>query len=329
MNVSVIIPCLNEEANIESCINSLLNQTYSQEKYEIIVVDGGSTDRTQDLVNEIQEEHSYINLVLEFKKGTAAGRNTGLKNAKYDYIALIDADCEAPSAWLETLVQHYKNAIQNDNMIVAVGGTNVPPDNTTHFVRAVGIALDSYLGSFSSVQGRQFKNPVYVPSLATLNALYDKQKIVEIGYFDESLGSEAEDADLNFRLNASGYKLFFVPDSFVWHKMRPTPFTWLKNMFRYGKGRARLLKRNPRMWDVCYLLPLLFITFMSTLFLIPFSNIFWAPLLYFPFLFCYSLFQCIKMNSMALVFHVMTVYLTQHVGYAVGEIYGLINPNVK
>lgn len=329
MNVSIIIPCLNEESNIEPCLHSLLNQTYSPAKYEIIVVDGGSMDRTQDIVRKVKKKHPNVHLVVELKKGTATGRNAGLQRSKHNHVALIDADCEAPSTWLDTLVQHFKNATQQDKMIVGVGGSNIPSENTSDFIKAIGIALDSYLGSFSSVQGRRFKNSIYVPSLATLNALYDKQRIVEIGYFDESLGSEAEDADLNFRLISSGYKLYFVPDSFVWHKMRATPFMWLKNMFRYGKGRARLLKRYPQMWEVCYLLPLLFITFMSTLLLVPFSNFFLVTLFYFPVLFGYSLLQCIKMKSFHLVFQVMVVYIAQHIGYAAGEVYGLINPNIK
>lgn len=329
MNVSVIITCLNEEDNIKACLNTLLDQTYSHGNYEIIVVDGGSTDRTQDLVREIGEINPEIRIVVELKKGTAAGRNAGVRASQYDHVAFIDADCEAPFDWIETLVRHFNDAIRKDSSVIAVGGANIPPDDSSTFVQAVGIALDSYLGSFSSVQGRRFKNPVYVPGLATLNVLFDKQKIVEIGCFDESLGSEAEDADINYRLNSSGKRFLFIPDSFVWHKMRPTPRTWLKNMFRYGKGRARLLKRYPQMWAFCYILPILFIICISLILLIPFSKIFILSILYFPVLFCYSLFQCVRKKRPFLLFHVILVYLIQHFGYATGEIYGLINPGVK
>lgn len=329
MNVSVIITCYNEEKNIRECLNTLVCQTYLKDKYEIIVSDGASKDRTQSIIKEFMQKYQNINLVIETKKGTAAGRNAGIKVAKYDYIAFIDADCEAPQNWLETLVEQYRNVQETDKSVVAVGGTNIPPENAGSFLQAIGIALDSYLGSFGSVQGRQFKKPMQVSSLANLNVLYDKKKIIDIGYYDESLVSEAEDADINFRLFSAGNRFLFTPSSFVWHKMRPTPKTWLKNMFRYGKGRARLLKRYPQMWAVSFALPLLFIATIFSLFFTPFSNIFSLSAIYFPLLWCFSLYICLKKRHPELVLHVMLVYLIQHFGYAAGEVYGLLHTKVK
>lgn len=329
MNVSVIVTCYNEEKNIRECLNTLVRQTYPEDKYEIIVADGGSNDRTQSIVKEFLRTNSNVNLVIEPKKGAAAGRNAGVKAAQYDYVAFIDGDCEAPQNWLKTLVEQYLNIQLKDERVIAVGGTNLPPEDSSSFLQAIGVALDSYIGSFGSVQGRQFKKPMNVCSLSNLNVLYNKQKIIEIGYYDESLISEAEDADINFRLFSAGYRFLFIPYSFVWHKMRPTPKTWLKNMFRYGKGRARLLKRYPQMWAVSFVLPLLFIAAIPSLFLIPFSMVFSLSAIYFPVLLCFSLFICIKKNHPELVLHVMLVYLIQHFGYAAGEVYGLLHTKVK
>ncbi len=329
MNVSVIVACYNEENNILECLNTLAHQTYAEDKYEIIVADGGSRDRTQSIVNEFMQTHHNVNLVVESKKGTAAGRNAGIKAAKYDYIAFIDADCEAPRNWLETLVELFQDIQLTDNKVIAVGGTNIPPGNAGSFLQAIGVALDSYIGSFGSVQGRQFKKPMHVSSLSNLNVLYDKQKIIDVGYYDESLVSEAEDADINFRLFSSGSRFLFIPHSFVWHKMRPTPKTWLANMFRYGKGRARLLKRYPHMWTVSFALPLLFIAAILSISLIPFSIVFSFSAIYFPALLCFSLYMCIKKKHPELVLHVMLVYLIQHFGYAAGEVYGLLYTKVK
>ncbi len=329
MNVSVIVTCYNEEKNIQECLNTLVRQTYVKDKYEIIVVDGGSKDRTPSIVKEFLKTNPIVNLVVEPKKGTAAGRNAGVRASQFDYVAFIDGDCEAPQNWLETLVEQYQNIRLKDENVIAVGGTNIPPENANNFLLAIGTALDSYIGSFGSVQGRQFKQPTYVSSLSNLNVLYNKQKIIDIGYYDESLISEAEDADINFRLFSAGYRFLFIPYSFVWHKMRPTPKTWLKNMFRYGKGRARLLKRYPQMWNISFILPLLFIATIFSILFIPFSMIFSLSMLYLPALFCFSLFLCLKKGLPTLVLHVMLVYLIQHFGYAIGETYGLIHPGVK
>ena len=268
MHVSVIVTCYNEERNIRECLETLINQTYDNDKFEILVIDGGSKDATQSIVKEFEKVYHNVTLAVEPKRGTAAGRNRGVVTARYDYVAFIDADCEAPHDWLSTLVKDYVKIQKKSEGVVAVGGTNIPPENAGSFLRAIGIALDSYMGSFCSVQGRQFREPRFVTSLSNLNVLYNKQKIKDIGYFDESLLSEAEDADINFRLFSAGNKFLFVPYSFVWHKMRPTPGMWLRNMFRYGKGRARLLKRYPQMWRISFTLPLIFIASIFSLFFI-------------------------------------------------------------
>ena len=329
MNVSIVIPCLNEDDNIRSCIYSLIEQEYVKGKIEILVVDGGSTDNTRNIVEEIGREHANVQFILELKKGTAAGRNAGIKGSKYDYIALIDADCEAPPDWLEILVEYFQKSQKSDPDVVAVGGANIPPAGASHFVKSIGIAMDSFPGSFSSVQGRRFEQAVFVGSLANLNALYQKEKIVEVGYYDESLASEAEDADLNFRLKNSGSKFLFIPESYVWHKMRPNPRTWLKNMLRYGRGRARLLKRHPGMWTMSYCLPLIFLVSFLFVPLFGISKLFLLPLSYFPALIFYSFFQCTKNKSRHLTLYVMAVYMIQHFGYASGQVIGLIDPRVK
>ncbi len=329
MYVSIIVTCYNEEQNIRECLNTLIDQTYDSDRYEILVIDGGSIDGTQSIVKEFAETLDNLFLVIEPKKGTAAGRNRGIYAARYDHIAFIDGDCEAPQDWLATLVRDYVNIKEKSKDVVAVGGTNIPPKNAGNFLRAIGVALDSYIGSFGSVQGRQFNEPRFVTSLSNLNVLYNKQKLKDIGWYDESLVSEAEDADINFRLFSAGNKFLFVPSSFVWHKMRPTPGTWLRNMFRYGKGRARLLKRYPHMWTISFTLPLIFIASIFTLFLIPFSILFSLSALYFPALFCFSSYMCLRKRDPFLVLHVMLVYLIQHFGYAAGEVYGLLHTKVK
>ncbi len=328
-NISVVVTCLNEEVNIGACLDSLIKQNYPAAHLEIIVVDGGSRDRTQEIIKEFAVTEPPVKLVIDPRKGTAAGRNAGIQAAAFEMIAFTDADCEVPADWLTTLANHFlKGAAKNENL-AGVGGTNIPPADANRLTRAVGVALDSYLGSFSSPQGRQFETPQQVASLATLNVMYRKEVLLKIGKYDETLGSEAEDAELNYRLTRAGYRLLFVPDSFVWHKMRPTATGWFKNMFRYGKGRARLLKRYPEMWAISYVLPILFLAALSLSLLAPFANIFLLTLLYFPGIFIFSVFQCVKKKSPGLLCTVLQVYLLQHFGYAVGEVYGLLNTKVR
>ncbi len=328
MNISVVVTCLNEEANIGDCLDSLIKQNYPAAHLEFIVVDGGSHDRTQEIIKEFAKAEPSVKLVVEPRKGTAAGRNAGIRAAAYEMIAFTDADCEVPVDWLEILAGQYKELLEQDKNIVAVGGTNLAPENSSDFVRAIEIAQDSVIGSFNA-HGRQFRENRYVETLSNLNVLYKKKIMVQAGLYDASLLSEAEDADLNYRLGRQGYKFVFLPDSYVWHKMRATPNLWGKNMFRYGKGRARLLKRYLGMWNIYYCLPLVYLISMMTLCLSSFSKIFLLPALYFPFIVLTSFFLCSRKGAPTMVFLVIYVLLIEHFFYAVGEAYGLLNPGVR
>ncbi|MDC0335729.1 glycosyltransferase [Pseudodesulfovibrio sp.] len=328
LRVSVIVVCLNEAEVIGRALNSLVKQDYPSDLTEIIVVDGNSTDGTLDIVREFEKSHG-VRLVVEPRKGTALGRNVGVAAASHDHIGFIDGDCEAPTNWLSILMQAMEEAMENDASVIAVGGANIPPEKASPFVRAIGVAQDSFAGAFNSAQGRQFEASRLVPSLANCNVVYQKQAILDVNGFDETLMSEAEDADLNYRIGVNGGKFLFVPESYVLHWMRATPRLWWKNMVRYGKGRARLLKRFPEMWSVSYSLPLIFLTGMLTIPLAQEWPVFALGLLYFPAVLGYSYLLSARKKVPELFLHVFTVFLVQHFGYAFGEAWGLLNPEVK
>lgn len=328
-SVSVIVVSFNEEHNIGPCLDSLLRQTYHARAYEIVVVDGGSWDQTATIVENYAQNHPQIRLVVEPRKGTAIGRNAGIHAARFPHIAFIDADCEAAPHWLERLTQHFITESRKDPAVVAVGGGNVPPSGCDPFMEAVGVAADSFAGSFNSSQGRRFQTTRPVVSLATLNVLYEKQPLLDVGGFDVSLGSEAEDAEMNYRLYMLGRQFMFIPDLPVLHKFRPTPAIWGRNMLRYGRGRARLLKRYPAMWDYTFALPPAFLLSMTLLLLAPVYPIFWLSLAYFPSILILSLKLCLKQNRLPLIGHVLVVFIVQHFAYAWGETMGLLNPRVQ
>ena len=112
--VSIIIAARNEEKNIGECIQSILNQTYDVNKFEIIITDDHSTDNTVGIIRSFQNENIRVinladfvgNKVLNSYKKKSI--ETALKFAKGDLIVTTDADCVAPKKWLETLVNFYK-----------------------------------------------------------------------------------------------------------------------------------------------------------------------------------------------------------------------------
>lgn len=88
--ISIITPCYNSEKYIEETIKSVLGQTYTA--WEMIIIDDGSTDHSACIVQKYVEKEPRIRLVAQENKGSAAARNCGIRQAKGQYIALLDAD---------------------------------------------------------------------------------------------------------------------------------------------------------------------------------------------------------------------------------------------
>lgn len=100
--VSVIVTVYNTEKYIEQCINSLINQTY--ENIEIILIDGGSTDKTPEICRKYESKYKNIRLVQKENEGVSSARNRGIIEATGDYILFVDGDDWVESNTIETLV---------------------------------------------------------------------------------------------------------------------------------------------------------------------------------------------------------------------------------
>lgn len=111
-DISVVVPTLNEEKNIVSCLEALRKQEFSG-TYEIIVADGPSTDKTRELAKKLADK-----VVSETKKGIARERQAGAKVAEGKIIAFTDADSQAPKDWLEQI----KKAFDSDPSLSMIYG---------------------------------------------------------------------------------------------------------------------------------------------------------------------------------------------------------------
>ena len=102
--ISIVIPLYNKEKYVLNTLQSVFNQFF--QSYEIIIVDDGSTDRSLELVKTIQDER--IRIITQENQGVSAARNHGIEEAKYDYIALLDADDEWRPDYLSNIVELIK-----------------------------------------------------------------------------------------------------------------------------------------------------------------------------------------------------------------------------
>jgi len=324
LKISVVVVCYNTKSTIESCVKSLAQQDYSNEFYEILFVDNDSTDGTRQVIEKYAQSEPNIRLVINPVLGIAGSRNIGLQQAKYGYVAFTDADCRAPKNWLARLSAGFERHREKHENLVAVGGSNVPPQDHSVFYRTLHVFLNTFLGSHGSVQGKRFDSDKQVPHLPTVNVMYHRDNVLEIEGFDETLGNIGEDQDMSFRLEDAGYKMIYLADIAVEHHMRSTFRSWIKNMFVYGKGRLWLMRKHPRRREIILIFPmLLVIAFLIAIFGVV-HPIFSVPfILYFVIVLLSSCIAVIREKKYSLFGNLVFLFITTHVAYGLGEWYGL------
>jgi len=227
--VSIIIPTKNNENTIENCMKSLINLDYPEECYEIIVVDGHSTDKTVEI------SRKYGAKVFYEEGGTRASAcNVGIAQVHGDYVAFTDADCVVDRKWLRNSFKYF-----NDDYVAGVGGPNIVPDDAVPFCKAIDFVISHSIFSADATYAKKLGTPSEVESIAGCNSIYRTKVLKEVFPIDET--TTAEDTLLNHRIRMMGLRLIDAPDIFVWHYRHwDTPELFLKRMISYSKGRVQV-----------------------------------------------------------------------------------------
>jgi len=193
--VSIIIPVFNADKYIAQCLSALQNIEYSKDKYEIIVVDNGSTDKTSEIVRTYPVKFFVLPKVTISRL-----RNFGVSQAKGDILAFIDADCIAPSSWLTKSTE-----LLRQEKVGAVGSWYQLPLKTYFLERVWNAHMVSRRLRIGDID--------WVPSgnLMILKNVYKK-----INGFNESL-TTSEDVDICQRIHLLGFRVFTHPDLAVVH----------------------------------------------------------------------------------------------------------------
>lgn len=198
--VSVIIPTYNRASRLMAAINSVLNQTYQY--FEIIVVDDGSTDETEELINSLDDTRiTYIK--LEGNSGPSHARNVGIERSRYKYIAFQDSD----DLWCENKLEKQIRRIEND------------PDTAMVYCafrylingREVKIPPDSYKNE--QLEGDMFDSLWDGNKIGAPTILVKKECIEKVGGFSEELQS-LEDYEFVLRI-AKEYRIGYINEILV------------------------------------------------------------------------------------------------------------------
>ena len=217
--VSVIIPALNEQANIEDCLAHLCSQTLSSASFEVLVIDNGSSDETVVRARRFQEQLPLR--IMELPRCTISDlRNQGATAASGAVLAFLDADCMAEPNWLERLLAH-----RQENTI---WGAHYKIQRDASWVGRIWFRY----------QATEQSGPVsFLPGgcLITTRAVFEA-----LGGFNIEVHT-SEDVDLCARARRAGVGVFAYPDLAVYHEGTPRTLTrfWRQNRW-HGKHVMRM-----------------------------------------------------------------------------------------
>lgn len=228
IQISVIVPTYHRPHLLINCLRSLRRQTLSKEYYEVIIVSDGEDMLAKQIVSEYKVG-STLNVrffSLPAKKGPAAARNLGWKNAYGKLIAFTDDDCLPQKTWLENILQHYNNETE----IAFTGKVIVPvSEQPTDFeLNTKGLETGDFV---------------------TANCVVTKTLLEEIGGFDEAFTSAwREDSDLEFKLIRRKVLIRKIHDAVVVHPVRKVEWGVSMKEQKKTKFNALLYKKYPNLY---------------------------------------------------------------------------------
>ncbi len=219
---SIIIPTYNRPERLTNCLDSLKNLNYQGHNFEIIVVDDGSKDPLDSLVNDYR--HSLnLTLIRQVNAGPATARNTGANSARGQYLAFTDDDCRVAQNWLSALEKGFS---QTPNALLGGRTINALSDNP---YSAASQLLIDYLYDYYNADSAQF--------FTSNNFAVAKDLFQKVGQFATTFTLAAgEDREFCDRWKHFGYPLRYQKDAIVYHSHHLTLKTFYRQHFNYGRG---------------------------------------------------------------------------------------------
>lgn len=236
-SVLVVVPCLNEQRHIEQVVTRLAREAEHLD-LKVIVADGGSTDRTCAIVQEIARSDARIVLMQNPKRIQAAAINAAV--SKYgqesSFLIRVDAHADYPGRYCETLL-NVQARTQADSVVVTMHTVG-----TGCFERAAAAAQNSILGNGGSAH-RNEATDRWVDhghhALMTIDAFE------AVGGYDETF-THNEDAELDARLIDHGFRVYLTGEVRVTYYPRGSIAGLFRQYFKFGRGRARNFLKHPK-----------------------------------------------------------------------------------
>lgn len=316
---SIVVPTRNEERHIGACLDAVLAQDYPHDRFEVLVVDGRSTDRTRRIVEQAAERDGRVRLLDNPARTTPAALNAALREARGDYLVRVDAHSVPEPHYLRTLVD------ANVALDAALVGAWVDAAGEGAFARAVAAAFRSAFSMGSPAAWNRPSRPREVASAPC--GSYDVAALRAIGGFDEGQLAN-QDYEANHRLRAAGGRIFIVPDVSFRYFPRDTIGALAHQFARYGFYKARTMAKHPDSIRPRHLVPAASLVLLAVAAATAFV---WAPAAWAVAVAAAAYAVALAVASMLAgrtlgraAFLLPAVFATMHASWAVGNLAGLV-----
>jgi glycosyltransferase involved in cell wall biosynthesis len=316
IDVSVIIVTRNEERYIESCIQSVCNQFRPGDKWELIVVDGCSTDLTvKKAIDYLELKNVNFKILKNEKKMLSTGWNIGLKNANGTYVVRPDAHSRLHDCYIKTGI-----CILNKRTDVDVVGGRLATVAKGFWGSIIKDALSSKTGVGNSSFRTGKKDGI---TDTAVYGIYRKQVFEKVGVFNESL-IRHQDNEMHKRIKDSGGKFYFCTDMKADYYCRDNILKLLKQMFLIGfyLPDAGLKSFNARHFAPMIFVISIFFCSLLAIFLNTNSLLLFFIMLYEVIILLELLIRCFNKKKLTPLFNLFIIPM-MHLAYGAGTIFGL------
>ena len=322
--VSIIIPCLNEERRILSLLESLKAQTYPLSDMEIVIADGGSTDKTIDIIKGFISENKAlkISIITNLKRIIPAAVNLGIRSSKGEIIVRLDAHSNPNKDYIERCVE-----ILEDGLADNVGGIwEIRPGESTWKAESIARAASLPIAVGDALY-RHANKPGYVDTVPF--GAFKREILALVGFYNEDLLTN-EDYEFNTRITLNGGKIWLDPRIRSTYYARSTFSELAKQYWRYGYWKWKMLRSYPKSIRWRQALPPLFVSSLIIFSLLSIAiKWFWLiptseMLIYLFIIFLTGIIVSVNEKKPAFIAGIVFAILTMHFSWGTGFLWSMI-----